>query len=788
MVQSFRAKSLPARLLFAAILSSSPLWLGACASGAGGSEGSQPPAPPPPAPPLPPPPPPPPPSGPSPTSFETGEYNRAVGLSLIKASSAFSRGATGSGIIVAVIDAGSLQDHPDLLGQFTGPTHDVNAATRGAGDIDKEGHGTLVTGIIAAKRDGAGILGVAFGSRILDIRADRPGSCAEDDGCRYPASDVARAINHAVDNGAKVINLSLGVEAGGSSELIENAILAAAQRGVLVVISAGNDAEPPVNGSAPKGTSPSSPARVAGDPGNLGRVVAVGAVTASTSDSTPDRIVGKIAGFSNRAGPQAQSQYILAPGQGVVSTGPDDDIVFPGNPDNDPDTIGDYYRISGTSFAAPYVAGSLALLLQAFPNLQARPQDALKILLNTADDYVDPNPDPVTGQIAGIGIDTVSGVGTLNLQRAFEPQGSAAAFINNQRVPLELLAGSPLGAFGDWAEAGGLLSGISLIDDYDRTFEFDGALLSQAGAAPLPGLADMSASFGGVSRAFRAGDIDMSWHTPRLHEDRAAPFQPEPASSFSATLRLANGDVSAGRGGSLPRIAPGTHLVADPGTPNGLSVTGNWAFVTQAFGAATIDAFTAADKGVNRYGAGVSTSGYGWTLRSGLESVEDTNSALGGAVQSRLGAVNEGNLTAWTVEGRRDLGTGWLVSGGFEVGRVDLGGVAAPDVRTSRWSIGAERGLGAAAVSFVLAQPRRSESGVLVFSAVTGADTEGWIIQEREIALMPSGRQLNLETRLRWSLLENWTAEGAFALVHQPNHVAKADEAGIVWLGVRGRF
>ncbi|PKP81517.1 MAG: hypothetical protein CVT79_10580 [Alphaproteobacteria bacterium HGW-Alphaproteobacteria-18] len=715
------------------------------------------------------------------------------GLALINASTAYSQGATGNGIIVAVIDTGSDQTHPDLTGQFTGPTHDINAAERAAGDIDTEGHGTLVTGIIAARRDGLGIMGTAFEASILDIRADRAGSCAEPDGCRYPVTDVAAAINYAVNNGARVINLSLGSEPG-NDQTIENAIIDAAQRGVLIVVSAGNDAEPPTtdeNGNpvAAKGTSVNSPARAAGYTTSLGRVVAVGAVIAGGNSGTPDtEDTGRIAGFSNRAGSQARDAYILAPGQGVVSTGPDDDVAFPGDPTNDPDSIGDYYRVSGTSFAAPYVSGSLALLLQTFPNLQARPEDALRILLDTADDYIDLTPDPILGTVAGAGVDDVSGVGLLNLGRAFQPQGAQTAFFNGQRVLLGSLMGAPGGAFGDWAEQGGLFEGIALVDRYDRAFQLNASAMSRAGEAPLANLRARTASLAGETRAVRAGAIQLSWHTPKLFEDRAAPYQPEAQSQFAATFHFDSGEVAAGRGGSLPQIAPSASLISEPGMPGLLTPAASWASVRHTFGPVDVHAFTSADETSHRYGAGIGRTTLDWTLRSSLETLQDEETALGGAVQSRLGEDNQGRLTAWTGEGAWKPGQGWELSGGFELGLAELEGLDARGVYTSRWSLGASRGFGPATLTFVLAQPRRTERGLLTFETVTGADTSGLLFSERQISLTPSGRQLNFETRLRWQVVEGWNAETAAAWITSPNHVALADDAGVLWLGLRGRF
>lgn len=781
------------RLIAIAALTTMPVWVGACASGGGGSSSGVSPLPPAPPPPSPPPPLPPPIAPPA--SFETTEYNRTRGLPLIKASHAWSRGATGEGIIVAVIDTGAVQDHPDLSGQFVGPTRDMYSG-RTPSDIDTGGHGSFVSGIIVAKRDSTGIVGVAFGAKVLDIRADRPGSCAEtgeDEGCSFPSSTVANAINYAVNNGAKIINLSLG-STPDTNQTIENAIISAAQRGVLVVISAGNDAEPPGtdefgNPISATGTTPNSPARAAGYTNNLGRVVAVGSIVAAPPTGISDTSqVGKISTFSNRAGSAASHAYILAPGQRVVSTGPDDDVVFPGQSGNDADSIGDYYVVSGTSFAAPYVSGSLALLLQTFPNLQARPQDALRILLDTADDYVDLNPDPILGIPAGVGIDNVSGVGVLNLQRAFEPQGVPTAQINGEIVLLSELVGTASGAFGDWAEVGGLYGGMSMLDRYERVFAFNGAALSRPAAAPLTNMDARASSFAGESRGMRTGNLDFTWHTPKLHEDRSAPYQQEPQSQFAATLRFTGGEVSAGRGGSLPRIAPSASLVAEPGMPDAFSLSGSWASVTHELGPVDVHAFTASDDRFSRFGAGIGRTGSGWSVRTGIESIEDGSTTLGGTVQSRLGFDNQGSLTAWMTEARRDFANGWSIAGGYEAGFAELGGVDARDVQTSRWSIGAEKFLGSATLGFTLAQPRRAEQGTLFYSTVTGADTEGLIISDRQIALTPSGRQLNFQTQLRWNLNDNWTAETAAAYIHQPNHVASADEAGMVWFAIRGRY
>jgi subtilisin family serine protease len=221
-------------------------------------------------------------------------------LPVIGASAAYAIGATGAGIKVAVIDTGTIDNHPDLQGAIV-QTFDVCADTACAAtiqmvtrsprpaspdDIDTGGHGTLVSGVVAARRqddyatvidEGSGIQGIAFESSIISIRADSPGSCAltgEDEGCNYSDSALVRAIQYAVDQGASVINMSLGGEIDANQGL-ENAVRAAAAAGVLVVISAGNEAEPAVddgmgNITPAVGGEPTEPAYIAGEAASLG--------------------------------------------------------------------------------------------------------------------------------------------------------------------------------------------------------------------------------------------------------------------------------------------------------------------------------------------------------------------------------------------------------------------------------------------------------------------------------------------------------------------------------------
>jgi subtilisin family serine protease len=253
----------------------------------------------------------------------------------VNAQPAWDAGLSGQGVKIAVLDSGVNADHPDLAGQLLAAenfTDDPDTA-------DRHGHGTHVAGIAAGTGAAAGgdRRGVAFGAKLLNGKVcDRFGQC--------PFSSVVAGMEWAATQGAKVINLSLGgPHTDGLDPVEETLEHLTATEGMLFVVAAGNDG--PTDPDRPEAATLESPAEAPS-------ALAVGAVD-------PD---DGLAGFSS-TGP-SQGDFLLKP----EITAPGVDIIAPraeGTELGEP--VGDQYvKASGTSMAAPHVAGAAAALLQRF--------------------------------------------------------------------------------------------------------------------------------------------------------------------------------------------------------------------------------------------------------------------------------------------------------------------------------------------------------------------------------------------------------------------------------------
>ncbi|HEY2327915.1 MAG TPA: S8 family serine peptidase [Gaiellaceae bacterium] len=290
---------------------------------------------------------------------------------------------------VAVIDSGIDAAHPEFTGRIAAGKSFVGTPW----DVDTDGHGTFVAGEIAANAsNGAGIAGMAFNAQLLIAKVVQP------DGT-IPLRSEIDAIHWAVDNGARVINLSLGAardplnaRLDSYSSLEQAAVEYAYAKGAVVVAAVGNGPQ-----------SPATPWPFAGYPAALPHVLGVSAI----------RRDGSVPAYSNR---DAVYNDLAAPGDGIFSTIPrsleSTDAGCATEPYSDCSKLEEFKDAIGTSFAAPQVAAAAALLLGQNPQLT--PDQVTWLLERTATDE-----GPATGCLmCGGGRDRFTGWGRLNVAAA----------------------------------------------------------------------------------------------------------------------------------------------------------------------------------------------------------------------------------------------------------------------------------------------------------------------------------------------------------------------------------
>ena len=248
-------------------------------------------------------------------------------------------------MIVSVVDTGIDYNHPDLkdrvvLGQdFTFRPGKIFNRKDPNGPMDDNAHGTHCAGIIGATANNAvGIAGVAPGVKLMAVKV----LTAKGGGTEY---DVMKGVAYSITNGAKIVSMSLG---GTATTSVERKFYeAAVMSGALVVAAAGNSADG------------------LGFPAAYPGVLSVGATDSG----------GGLAKFSNHDA----SMGVTAPGVGILSTVPGDT----------------YAKFSGTSMAAPYVAGVAALVWSKHPDWTA--EQVKDQIERTAKDMGAPGVDPMFG-------------------------------------------------------------------------------------------------------------------------------------------------------------------------------------------------------------------------------------------------------------------------------------------------------------------------------------------------------------------------------------------------------
>ena len=340
--------------------------------------------------------------------------------------------ANGGGVVLAVIDDGVDFSRPDLAGQAwvnpgesgggkennnvdddgNGYIDDVNGwdfchDDKTLHDVNDDFHGTHVSGTIAAKLDGAGIVGVSPSVKIMALKF-----LGDDAACGWDDQAIA-AIEYAKSFGVRISNNSWGRTAGapGEDTALRDAI---ADSGMLFVVSAGNSG---VNNDT-------SLLRAVPASFDLPNILSVAAIDNQ----------GLLADFSNY-GPT--SVDVAAPGVDIASNIP----AYDGTPAG-------YYYLSGTSMASPHVTGIAALIGSQSPALLDSPTDLKKRILDTAKDIGETLGDTVTGRVA----DAASALDTTD-PTAFAP--NSYAFVTG------IAMGSSITTRVRWPAATADLSGVA---------------------------------------------------------------------------------------------------------------------------------------------------------------------------------------------------------------------------------------------------------------------------------------------------------------------------------------
>ncbi|UUP16355.1 S8 family peptidase [Nitratireductor thuwali] len=338
------------------------------------------------------------------------------GLSAVNAKKAHQAGFTGKGVRVGVFDSGLDITHPEFSGRVGPDSLDIEASLLAGKPIpvsgDEEGHGTFVSGIIAANRDGQGTQGIAYGASLVPL--------AGDIGPDTFNVQTYFAFTYFASRGGEIVNASLGVDEsdapGGVADraYLEtqfpdaiSAVREAARVGVVTVWAAGNEAA----------DNAEAMARL---PYYYPELEDTSLAVVALAHS------GGLASYSSKCG-VATAWCLAAPG-GEGDIGDPEGVSSVAS--------GGYMTAAGTSFAAPHVTGGLAIAREIFPD--ADMGDLRKLILHTAVDIGEP------------GVDATFGWGRLDLGNVVEtiaPYGrsifAGAAF--SRRLSMEQVARLPSG-------------------------------------------------------------------------------------------------------------------------------------------------------------------------------------------------------------------------------------------------------------------------------------------------------------------------------------------------------
>lgn len=398
-------------------------------------------------------------------AWETGEYYKSRTLDPIKASTAYSRGYTGKGSLIAVLDSGIDTTNPDFQ---NGKILFVKDFSNSGSIVDTIGHGTHVAGIAAGARNGLGTEGVAFDANLIIGKVTSSGVVT--------VNALVPAIQWAAGNRADVINLSINftlTDTALKTQLVSPGVYktaytntanlpgglnaqqwAAALTGeTILVVAAGND------GTAWAGGI-SQLAAVTDSKGNLvlgGRMIVAGNWNEQTNKTVGPSNNGAAQLCMTMVGTVCQDKYkvsdfyLLAPGTGITSTVPTS-INKTG-----------LATMTGTSMAAPAISGGAAILHQMWPQMTGA--NVVRLLLVTANK-----------NLPGYSVATM-GQGMMDLDRATRPVGALGIPTTGRLSGATVASVGPIIVTSGSAGTG-KTSSLMVVDTFQRDFYVNSKVLT----------------------------------------------------------------------------------------------------------------------------------------------------------------------------------------------------------------------------------------------------------------------------------------------------------------------
>ncbi len=445
------------------LISLTSLFLSACGGGGGGSSGSSS-------------------SGStvatscatSTSSFCTTEFNNNYGLVTTKAYEAFDDGYDGDGVKVAVLDGQFDTSHADLDANIiTGYDEEDDNGTVAHVGAYSDNHGTHVAGIIAAERNGTGMMGIAYNASIMPIKIFTDAGVF--------AGNISNSVAFAIDNGATVLNNSWGTSkftsaatctVGGSSYTCYGKIPGTLSSGFnetnevtewedvatgngVAVFAAGNEGNNSATGEIEFYLSDGTTYLTSYSPQvvkNAGLISYVdrssvearyGLSNSNVSENWLNVVAvdntNTIASWSNGCG-DTKAYCIAAPGKNIYST-----------------INGGYGTKSGTSMAAPHVSGAVAVMKEKWPNLTGA--QIIDLILSSATD------------LGASGTDDVYGVGLLNMAGAMTATTAQSfSYVDSNGNLNKISKEGSISANSILSNLASKNVSIGIVDGYDRVY------------------------------------------------------------------------------------------------------------------------------------------------------------------------------------------------------------------------------------------------------------------------------------------------------------------------------